>query len=300
MKFDYRVYSQSILERSLLAAVVAAGVGSGFYALNTGLPLELTVFAVTVTSLLLCMFAERLFPYDPLWNHSHGDLRTDILSAVILLGIVDPLIKYTAPIVALMLYAWLGFPSVYAHSLGTLPFAVQLLIVTLGIEFGRYWAHRLHHQFLWSLHALHHSSERLYAFNNFRFHPLNYLVNFLASVFPFMLLGTPVEVLMLYLAITQPVLMLQHANLNLRSGWLNYLFSTNELHRWHHSSVAAEANNNYGNALVVWDQLFGTFKYHAKGNMPNELGLFSSSKSWATKSYFSQIFPFTSRQCCKA
>ncbi|MDZ4289605.1 MAG: alpha-E domain-containing protein [Prosthecobacter sp.] len=38
------------------------------------------------------------------------------------------------------------------------------------IEFGKYWAHRLHHRLapLWWLHAMHHGSERLYALNNLR------------------------------------------------------------------------------------------------------------------------------------
>jgi ornithine lipid hydroxylase len=89
---------------------------------------------------------------------------------------------------------------------------------------------------------MHHSSERLYTMNNFRYHPLNYTINFALSVFPLMLIGVPSEVLFGYMVITQPILMLQHANIDLRSGWLNYVVSTNELHRWHHSTQASEAN----------------------------------------------------------
>ncbi|WP_438893785.1 sterol desaturase family protein, partial [Bacillus cereus group sp. BC251] len=49
----------------------------------------------------------------------------------------------------------------------SLPIWLQLLIVGLVIDFGLWLMHYLSHQkrFLWKLHALHHSSERLYWLN---------------------------------------------------------------------------------------------------------------------------------------
>ena len=120
-----------------------------------------------------------------------------------------------------------------------LPFARQLIGATLLIELGRYASHRLHHSVaaLWWLHAMRHSSERLYAINNLSFHPLNYAINFAIGVVPAMLLGLSDEALLGYLAILQPVLMLQHANIDRKSGWANYVFSSNEVHRRNHSSL---------------------------------------------------------------
>ena len=120
-----------------------------------------------------------------------------------------------------------------------------------------------------------------------------------------MLLGFSPEALLGYLAITQPILMLQHANLNLKSGWLNYIFSTNELHRWHHSTDREKANSNYGNAIVLWDQVFGTFKIGSVADTAEStVGLFPSSdedsedKGYsASASYFGQLCPITTR-CC--
>ena len=148
---------------------------------------------------------------------------------------------------------------------------------------------------------MHHSSERLYAINNFRFHPLNYVINFLAGAVPAVALGVSPEAMLGYLAITQPILMLQHANIDLKSGWLNYLVSTNELHRWHHSSDSAEANSNYGNAIVLWDQLFGTFRYVKSGNTPDQIGLFDASAAYPSRSsYFSQMKSMFTAGCCGA
>jgi ornithine lipid hydroxylase len=147
---------------------------------------------------------------------------------------------------------------------------------------------------------MHHSSERLYTMNNFRYHPLNYTINFALSVFPLMLIGVPSEVLFGYMALTQPILMLQHANIDLRSGWLNYVVSTNELHRWHHSTQASEANCNYGNAFIVWDIAFRTFKYQKQSNQPASVGLFFQSAGYPGRSgYFAQIRSMVSLQCCK-
>lgn len=214
--------------------------------------LELVVTIVTVGVLLAAMAMERWQPFRVEWNHSQGDTATDLTSAAVLAGLIDPVLKYLAPVLVVGLYAFLPVPSP-AFFLEAFPFAVQLIVVILLTEFFKYWLHRLHHQqpFLWWLHAMHHGSARLCALNNLRFHPLNYSLNVLGSLLPLMLLGTPQELLLAYLAFSQPVVMWQHANLNARHGFLNYLFSTNELHRWHHSRLAEEGNSNYGNALIV-------------------------------------------------
>jgi sterol desaturase/sphingolipid hydroxylase (fatty acid hydroxylase superfamily) len=56
------------------------------------------------------------------------------------------------------------------------------------------------------------------------------------------------------------IAMLQHVNLPLRHGWLNYVFSTNTLHRWHHSAERGEGDTNFGSTLVLWDQVFSMFR----------------------------------------
>ena len=51
----------------------------------------------------------------------------------------------------------------------------------------------------------------------------------------------------------------QHCNISLRYGVLNYIVGSAETHRWHHSRVPRESNANYGNTVIVWDVLFGTW-----------------------------------------
>ena len=92
------------------------------------------------------------------------------------------------------------------------------------------------------------------------------------DVLPFMLLGISEEVIALHLVLYGVNGFFQHCNADVRFGWLNYIVSSTELHRWHHSQHAKESNNNYGNNVIVWDLLFGTF-YWPKDRSVTTLGL---------------------------
>ena len=51
----------------------------------------------------------------------------------------------------------------------------------------------------------------------------------------------------------------QHANMDIRLGPLNYVFSAAPVHRWHHSRARVEADHNYGDNFIFWDLVFGTY-----------------------------------------
>ena len=55
-------------------------------------------------------------------------------------------------------------------------------------------------------------------------------------------------------------------------GLLNYIISGPELHRWHHSNQIEESNTNYGNNLIIWDLVFGTW-FLPKNELVGDLGL---------------------------
>jgi ornithine lipid hydroxylase len=294
---------RNFISKWLLLLVVLTSVLVFAYAANLNANLEVVVLALTVSTLALSIYFEKKMPFSKDWNQQQGDTATDLTSAGFLLGVTDPLPKFLAPLAVVSLYGVFNVDEAKKLFPTDAPFGIQVVLATLIIELLRYGTHRVHHSIkhLWWLHAMHHSSERLYTMNNFRYHPLNYVINFGLSVFPFMLIGVPTEVLFGYMAITQPVLMLQHANIDLRSGWLNYVVSTNELHRWHHSTQSTDANCNYGNAFIVWDIVFGTFKYQRQNNEPAKVGLFSQSSSYPSRSgYFAQLRSMFSPQCCKA
>jgi ornithine lipid hydroxylase len=292
----------NFLTRQLYVLAVGGSLAAFYVGSVLGWPLEGVVLGWSVLVLVVGLLLERAAPFDARWNRSAGDTATDATSAVVLIGAIDPLAKAAFSVAAVSLLARGASPDA-GWFLSAAPFALQVIVVVLWVEFSKYWSHRAHHEVrsLWWLHALHHSSERLYWLNNFRFHPLNHVVNSLVSLLPLLLIGAPKDVLLAAVAITQPVLMLQHTNIGTRNGWLNYVFSTNELHRWHHSAEPHEANSNFGSALVLWDQVFGTFRHLKGANRPARLGLFGDGGGYpARASYLQQLASMFTPACCRA
>lgn len=289
------------LSRWLYALVVGGSALAWWLALQAGASLPAVLLGASLVTLALGLWLERVRPFERAWQRPQGDLATDAGSAVVLIGAVDPLLKAALPLLALALLG--SQPGAAAWPAAGWPLALQVLVAALWIELAKYLSHRAHHRvpLLWRLHALHHGSQRLYWLNNFRFHPLNHALNTLASLLPLWLLGVPHEVLYGALALTQPVTMLQHANADLRSGALNWLLSTNELHRWHHSDQPAEANANYGSAWMVWDHLFGTFRWPQGRRRPARIGLFGNGSGYpAQASYWRQLAAPFLPACCRA
>ncbi|MFO1253366.1 MAG: sterol desaturase family protein [Inhella sp.] len=247
--------------------------------------LETMVLGWTLAMLAWGVWLERRQPLETDWLRARpGEACTDRCSALVLLGAVDPLLKAALPLAVLAL--WPSGDALQA------PLVLQALLALLWMELAKYASHRLHHEWgpLWRLHALHHSSERLYWLNNFRFHPLNYALNQTLALLPLLMLGVAPEALSLALAFSQPVLVLQHLNADVRSGFWNRVFSTHEAHRWHHSARPEEANANYGAALLIWDQLFGTYRWPVPGERPARIGLFGNGGGYpARASYLKQL-----------
>lgn len=286
------------LTRHLYLLAVAGGAASFALGLRLGWPLEAVVLGWSLLVLATGIVLERIAPFDATWRQTRGDTATDATSAALLIGVVDPLLKAALPVAVIML---LGDRAT-GWWLQAWPLALQIAAAILWIELARYTMHRLHHErpLLWQLHALHHGSERLYWLNNFRFHPLNHVFNTAASLLPLWLLGAPEVVLLGAIALTQPVLMLQHANVDLASGWLDRLLSTNAVHRWHHSTQPHEANANYGSALLLWDHVFGTYRVPAGRGRPERIGLFGDGRGFpARASYWRQLIGAWQPACCR-
>jgi len=64
-----------------------------------------------------------------------------------------------------------------------------------------------------------------------------------------------------------------HSNIDVHSGWLQYIINGPEMHRWHHADKDDEAyNKNFSTKIAVWDWLFGT-AFFPSGKKPVFYGL---------------------------
>jgi sterol desaturase/sphingolipid hydroxylase (fatty acid hydroxylase superfamily) len=162
-------------------------------------------------------------------------------------ALIGPARALDLPVAALWPHAW--------------PIWSQAMAMVLAVDFLRYWLHRAAHEndTLWRLHSVHHSVQQLYWLNTARFHPIEKALQMMLDSVPFLLLGVDARVLALYYVAYSTNGFFQHCNVRLRYGVLNYIVGSAETHRWHHSREPREANRNYGNTVIVWDLLFGTW-----------------------------------------
>jgi sterol desaturase/sphingolipid hydroxylase (fatty acid hydroxylase superfamily) len=216
---------------------------------------------VTIGAALWIWAWEYILPYRTQWNKNDDDLVTDAIHIVIT-GTLTKLIKpmYLFLLFPLMAYlgSQFGSDNLWPHHWHII---AQLILMLVICEFGRYWFHRWSHNnsILWRFHAVHHSPNRLYWLNAARFHPVERFYLQVPELLPFILLNPSEEILMLYLVTNSVHGFFQHANIQTRIGVLNYVFSMTELHRWHHSKIIELSDKNFGNILIIWDLIFGTY-----------------------------------------
>ena len=156
-----------------------------------------------------------------------------------------------------------------------LPMLLQVIMVCIIAEFMLYWAHRLSHRFdyLWRFHSIHHSVTKLWIVNTGRFHLVDSLFKIVGVVIVLVLLGVPMEVVQWLSIITAYIGLMTHCNVNMKNGYLSYIFNTPEVHRWHHSRNIAEGNKNYGENIVVWDLVFYTYYAPRDKRPPADIGI---------------------------
>lgn len=212
---------------------------------------------------------ERIAPFEPDWNRDHaGDTRVDALHLI-----VSTLLIHSGVAMAFGLRALL--PEASTLWPGGAPMWAQVLLAGAILDLGLYAMHRASHAhgFLWRLHAIHHSPERLYWLNGGRRHPLSALVLAVPGLTVLLALGaTPIAV-GAWLSFMSVHLAFQHANLDYRLGPLRYLLGVAEMHRWHHKREFEDAQVNYGEVFLIWDRLFGTFHDAPHSPAQGEIGL---------------------------
>lgn len=256
------------------------------------------LFAVIIFGFILIPVLERICPYRPNWNENDDDVLTDFIHILLVNNLIVILEKSVLTALLIGGTAWMAatfgseiWPSHW-------PLLAQLFLMLLIAEFGRYWIHYAAHKlpWLWRLHAVHHSPNRLYFFNAGRFHPIEKVLFQLPEVVPFILLGTNIETITLYFTFNTIHGFFQHSNIRQDLKWLNYIFSLPELHRWHHSKKITESDRNFGNNLIVWDLIFGTY-YNPKDREVEDIGLLNPDYP---KSYIGHLkAPFARRDISK-
>ncbi len=253
--------------------VLTLGLALHFLLLKNHYGMQVAAYGPVIIGALAVAGFEWMYPYRKQWYADSQELAQDAMYMALIQGVLPKILAVTAT---------LGF----AETLGTQqlvaegwwpthwPVPLQMLLMMVLADGLRYWLHRWAHEWesLWRFHAVHHSPHKLYWLNVGRFHPVDKGLQVFLDTLPFVFLGVKEEVLGLYIACYAINGFFQHCNIDVRLGILNYLVSGPELHRWHHSMLKTESNHNYGNNLIIWDLVFGTW-YLPKERDVQELGL---------------------------
>ena len=135
------------------------------------------------------------------------------------------------------------------------------VLLFLCNEFIYYWFHRLSHErrWLWAIHVNHHSSEYINFSTAARIPYFNFILHNIFWI-PLVLIGFHPLMIFAVETISFLFAFLQHTEMIRSYGFLDAVLNFPSHHRVHHASNKEYIDKNYGNVLIIYDRLFGTFR----------------------------------------
>ncbi len=230
---------------------------------------NLAAGATVLAAAALILLLERLRPYDPRQRRLRAGFWTDLWGYTVIQSLVLGVV-----IGALLegLDALAGWSRRGLLAGWSVPAQVMLFVVTHDLYI--YWFHRLQHRSprLWRLHEAHHSTADLDALASTRSHALEIFINQTIEFAPLVLLGAAPEVAPLKGAVSAVWGLWIHANVDVRTGALQWIVNGPEAHRWHHAVDAEARDRNFATKFAFWDRLFGT-AFLPRDRRPSGYGL---------------------------
>ena len=216
---------------------------------------DFEVYYYGIPIIITLILGESIYSYI---NKKNFYKKEDTLASMgLLAGNVSVSLLTKGSILLLYIYFY-QFRLVTINDL--LPVWAVWALTFVVIDFVYYWYHRCSHRvrFLWAVHMNHHSSEEM-----------NYVVSLRQAWFgpitkiPFFMFMPLVgfDPLITLVAGVASTLwgVLGHTQWINKLGPLEYILVTPSSHRVHHGSNECYLDKNYGNFLIVWDRMFGTF-----------------------------------------
>jgi sterol desaturase/sphingolipid hydroxylase (fatty acid hydroxylase superfamily) len=256
----------SFVTYALMPICLLTSVAAANYILvhDISKPLGITLFGTIIFFMVLGL--EYLVPFKNDWNRLGKEELKDIfhnffgtnLGAVLgnsfnllLLGMVANLSAHT------------GLASLQGLWPDQWPMFVQVLLIMLISDFGRYWQHRIHHLVdrLWVFHRLHHDDNILNVFKTSRSHIIERISQQFFMFLPLLLIGADQSAMFYFMMGNSVLGIFTHSNLDVRCGPFEYILMCPRNHKIHHAVDMKLGNTNFGSSTVIWDHVFGTFTH---------------------------------------
>lgn len=166
-----------------------------------------------------------------------------------------------------------SFQFIGEHHIGLLNqiaiwYPLKVIAGVLCLDFVFYWSHRLYHKvhIFWRLHRVHHSDNHMDSTTAFRFHPFDALLDNTMIIFAAAIFGLDINTILFFFVLFIPLIFAQHSNFvfpNWTDNVFGKIFVAPNFHKVHHHQKQEFTNSNFGFLFIIWDKLFGTFRYLA-------------------------------------
>ena len=235
------------------------------------------VYAIGIPIVLAMIFVEILISN---WQQKNYYKTQDTLCTIGLLA-GNIIVAFSIKGLILALHFYLYQYKIFELS-GMLPLWLFWILTFVVIDLVFYIYHRMSHRirFLWAIHLSHHSSEEMNFAVSFRqawFGPISKIPFFM--VLP--LLGFDPTIIAAAGVISTLWGIVGHTQIVGRLGFVEWIFNTPSHHRVHHGSNEQYIDKNYGNLLIIWDRMFGTFepeKEKVRFGLVNNVNTFNPTK----------------------
>ena len=214
------------------------------------------VYAIGIPIVLAMIFVEILISN---WQQkSYYKIQDTLCTIGLLAGNI--IVAFSIKGLILALHFYLYQYKIFELS-GMLPLWLFWIMTFVVIDLVFYIYHRMSHRirFLWAIHLSHHSSEEMNFAVSFRqawFGPISKIPFFM--VLP--LLGFDPTIIAAAGVISTLWGIVGHTQIIGKLGFIEWVFNTPSHHRVHHGSNKQYIDKNYGNLLIIWDRMFGTFE----------------------------------------
>jgi sterol desaturase/sphingolipid hydroxylase (fatty acid hydroxylase superfamily) len=222
-------------------------------------PLEFVAIGVQIAAIAVILTLEVFIPFKKKW----GDIRTVTRADVIYFLLAAPIDRLQT----FLLIGLLAQTAQYHHYIQVFHFwpsdahvLLQLLLVTLVVDFFKYWYHRWTHEVpvLWRFHSIHHSLDRLEMLRASYFFPIDIFLTVAIGTLALLMFGVSYEVIIFHNVFAGITGLLNHSNAGLNCGIFDHVLNSIGHHRAHHSVDPPGVDSNYGSFFNFADRVFGT------------------------------------------
>ena len=153
------------------------------------------------------------------------------------------------------------------------------ILLLLGVDFVFYWVHRWGHSIniMWAAHSPHHSAEEMNFFVALRASVTQRLASFL-FFWVLVIIGFSPIAIYTTVGLHLFIAFLHHTEF-IPKLWkpIELIFTTPSHHRVHHGVNEKYLDKNFGEFLIIWDRVFGSF---AEEQEKVVYGIYDHPKSW--------------------